>query len=89
MARKARGRLQQRLALLQHAEALRLYAADHDGKLPARLDDIPLPLPVDPFTGKPFGYEVNGATAVVRGSPPKGEEKNAAYNVRFEVTIQK
>lgn len=89
VTRKASARVQQRLDLLQHVEALRLYAADHDGKLPAHLSDISLPLPVDPFTGKAFVYDVDGQTAVVRGTPPKGEEKTAAYNVRYEVTIRK
>jgi hypothetical protein len=89
VTRKASARVQQRLDLLQHVEALRLYAAEHDGKLPAHLSDIALPLPVDPFTGKAFVYESDGQTAVVRGTPPKGEEKSAPYNVRYEVTIKK
>jgi hypothetical protein len=87
--RKAHARLEQRIALLRHVEALRLYAAAHDGKLPAQLSDIPLPLPVDPFTGKPFLYKVEGNTAELRGTPPQGEEANASYNLRYLVTIQK
>jgi hypothetical protein len=86
--RQAQMRLEQRLALLCHVEALRLYAAGHDGKLPARLDDIGLPLPLDPATGKPFGYKLEDDTATVRGTPPRGET-NAAFNVRYEVTIKK
>src|SRR5260370_4463 len=35
--RNAQGRLEQRIALLRHVEALRLYAAAHDGKLPVTL----------------------------------------------------
>jgi hypothetical protein len=85
----AQARLDQRLDLLRCVEALRLYAAEHDGKLPARLDDIKLPLPVDPITGKPFIYKLNDATAILRGTPPPGQEKVAAYNVRYEVTIVK
>jgi hypothetical protein len=87
--RRAQGRLDQRIALLRHVEALRLYAAAHDGQLPATLADVPVPLPDDPFTGKPFRYQVNGATAHLRGSPPPGLEKEPAYNVHYEVTIQK
>src|SRR5262249_23613463 len=71
--RRARGRLEQRIALLRHVEALRLHAAEHDGKLPAKLSEISVPLPNDPFTGKPFRYEVSGATVHLRGSPPSGE----------------
>jgi hypothetical protein len=87
--RWAQGRLEQRFALLRHVEALRLYAAEHDGKLPAKLADCTVPLPDDPFTGKPFRYEVTGNTAHLRGSPPSGAEKNPAFNLHYEVSIQK
>ncbi|HEY7423464.1 MAG TPA: hypothetical protein VH682_04410 [Gemmataceae bacterium] len=87
--RRAQGRLEQRIALLRHVEALRLYAAEHDGKLPEKLADIAVPLPHDPFTGKPFVYKREGTTAHLRGSPPRGEEKNPTYNVRYEIAIQK
>jgi hypothetical protein len=87
--RLAQGRLEQRIALLRAVEALRLYAAEHDGKLPAKLSDVPVPLPPDPFTGKPFRYELDGTTGHLRGSPPAGQEKIPAYNVHYEVTIQK
>ncbi len=84
-----KGRLEQRVALLRHVEALRLYAAEHNGVLPTKLSDITVPLPEDPVTGKPFRYEVNGTTAHLRGTPPPGTEKEPAYNVHYEVTLQK
>jgi hypothetical protein len=87
--RRAQGRLEQRIALLRHVEALRLYAAAHDGQLPGKLADVPVPLPPDPITGKPFHYHVDGATAHLRGSPPPGLEKEPAFNVHYAVTIQK
>lgn len=87
--RRAQGRLEQRIALLRHAEALRLYAAGHEGKLPAKLAEIDVPLPVDPFTGKPFRYELKDGAAHLRGTPPKGDEKNPAYNLHYEITIRK
>jgi hypothetical protein len=87
--KKAQARIDQRIALLRHVEALRLYAAEHEGKLPAKLNDIKVPLPEDPFTGKPFLYEVEGPTAILKGSPPKGDEANAAFNIRYVVTIKK
>jgi hypothetical protein len=86
---RAQGRLEQRIALLRHVEALRLYAAEHDGKLPAKLGDCSVPLPHDPFTGKPFLYKLEGATAHLRGSPPYAEKNNPAYNIHYEVTIRK
>jgi hypothetical protein len=46
-----------KLAALRCLEAIRLYAASHDGKLPERLEDITdVPIPHNPFTGKPFRY---------------------------------
>ena len=71
------------MALLRHVEALRLYAAAHDGRLPGKLSDIGVPLPADPFTGKPFAYQVDGATARLRGSPPRGEKQNPVYNLHY------
>jgi hypothetical protein len=85
--RQAQARLDQRVALLRHVEALRMYAAEHGGSLPDKLSEITVPLPVDPFTGKPFRYERRGDTAVIRGSPPRGGENNPANNVRYEVTL--
>ncbi len=83
----AQGAIDQRIALLRHVEALRLYAAEHDGTLPAKLSDVPVPLPVDPFTGKPFRYEVTGNTAHLRGTPPPGQEKDPTFNIHYEVTV--
>ncbi len=87
--RRTQGQLEQQIALLRFVEALRLYAAEHDSKLPASLADIPVPLPVDPVTGKPFDYAVEGATAHVRGSSIRGEGTDAGWNVHYEVTVQK
>jgi len=87
--RLPQARLDQRIALLRHVEALRLYAADHNGALPAKLAEIPVPLPDDPFSGKPFRYEVNGTTAHLRGSPPASMETDPAYKVHYELTLQK
>jgi hypothetical protein len=88
-ARRLQARLQQRIGLLRHVEALRLYAAEHEGKLPEKLSDCSVPLPEDPFTGKPFRYRKDEATAHLYGTPPRGEENVAAYNLHYEVTIQK
>ena len=74
---------------MRHVEALRLYAADHHGTFPAKLSEIPVPLPDDPFTGKPFRYEVSGTTAHLRGSPPASMETDPAYKLHYEVTLQK
>jgi hypothetical protein len=61
-----RTRLERKIASLRVIEALRLYAAKHDGQLPARLDDIKdVPIPVDPYTGKPFDYTRDGDKATL------------------------
>ena len=85
----AQGRLEQRIALLRHVEALRLYAAEHAGQLPEKLSDCPVPLPPDPFTGQAFHYQLEGTTAHLRGTPARGMEKNRDDNPHYEVTIQK
>ncbi len=55
--RGAIARGDRRIALLRMFEALRIYAASHDGSLPEKLADITeVPLPVDPVTMKPFEY---------------------------------
>jgi hypothetical protein len=87
--RQAQGRLEQRIGLLRCIEALRLYAAEHNGKFPEKLEDCPVPVPPDSFTGKPFRYEVIDGTAHLRGSPPKGHEKTPVYNLHYELTIRK
>jgi hypothetical protein len=87
--RRSQARIDQRIAMLRIVEASRLYASANNGKLPASLADIKVPIPVDPFSGKAFRYKVDGATATLVGSPPKGEEKTAVYNIRYEVTIRK
>jgi hypothetical protein len=87
--RKAQARLEQRFALLRCVEALRMYTADHRGRLPTKLSDIHLPLPVDPITGRAFTYHLEGTTAYLHGTPPRGMEKIAAYNVRYEITLRK
>ena len=86
--KQAHARLAQRLASVRIIEAIRLYAAAHDGKLPDSLDRIEVPLPVDPITGKAFHYEVKDGTAILHGTPPAGMEKSPAY-VRYEITIRK
>jgi hypothetical protein len=87
-SRRAQARLEQRFAILRHIESLRLYAAEHNGKLPETLDEMKLPLPLDPFSGKPFAFSLDGATATIRAAAPKGEEKNPAFNVRYEISVK-
>jgi hypothetical protein len=87
--RRTQGQLDRQIALLRHVEALRLHAAGHDGKLPAKLSDISVPLPVDPFTGKPFDYAVEGTTAHLRGGVGRGDGHEPGCQIHYEVILLK
>lgn len=89
VVRRAQSRLEQRIALLRTIEAIRLHAAGHNGRFPTRLAEVAVPVPDDPITGKPFRYEVDGTTAHLRGSPPRGAEKDSAFNLHYELTLRK
>lgn len=86
---QARARFQQRLGLVQTVEAIRAYAAENEGNLPASLEAIKLPLPVDPVTGKAFRYEVKDGKAILRGTPPADRKTDYSFNRVYEVTIRK
>ncbi|MGL4554832.1 MAG: hypothetical protein ACRC33_27005 [Gemmataceae bacterium] len=86
---RAQARIEQRLKMLQVLEALRLHAAANGGAVPKSLDEVDAVLPVDPYTGKPFRYAVGGGKAVLRGTPPAGQEKVGVYNVVYELRIVK
>ena len=82
-------RIDRRLAALRCVEAIRLYAAAHGGKLPATLGDIKeVPVPPDPYTGKPFVYRPGKGTATLEG-PPVGEKANPGNALRYELTVEK
>jgi hypothetical protein len=85
---RAQGRITQRFALLRHVEALRMFAAEHKGVWPSKLSDVSVPLPDDPFTGKPFRYELVGSTAHVRGTPPKRAQDDRFLRVHYELTLK-
>lgn len=64
-----------RIAELRIIEALRAYAAGHGGKLPTNLADIQdLPLPLNPVTGKAFGYQLDGDTALLTADGPANSQ---------------
>ena len=51
-------RLDRHIALLRTIEAIRMFAADHSGRLPGSLAEITsVPIPSDPVTGKDFLYD--------------------------------
>jgi hypothetical protein len=86
----ARARLDRQIAMLRCIEALRLHAAEHDGKLPAALADIKsVPIPLDPMTGNAFTYKVADGKAYLSAAPPPGETPVFEGNVqRYEITLR-
>jgi hypothetical protein len=83
-ARLAEARIDRDFAALQILEALRLYAAAHDGRLPDRLVEITeVPVPQDPLNGQPFIYRRQGNTAWLESLAPQ----NFA-SLRYEIQMQ-
>jgi len=84
-ASSAQVRLERQVAALRIVEALRMYAAAHDGQWPRTLDDITaVPVPINPATRKPFLYRLEGTKAVLE--LPKSDGINGG-NCRFEIQI--
>ena len=69
-ARTAQIRLQRDMAALQVIEALRMYAAANNGRLPDSLDAVTeVPIPLNPATSKPFVYHLDDKTAILELPP--------------------
>ena len=83
-------RVDRKLDVAQIIEAVRLYAAGHGGSLPASLDAITeAPAPLDPATGKPYNYKVNGTTATLTAPAPPGLEQIWQYKINYELKLAK
>jgi hypothetical protein len=81
-------RLERNQAALRVVEALRLYAAAHDGRLPDKLADVTeVPVPDDPGTGRSFEYTRDGDTAAVSSRIPGDPIPN--NGVRYRLTVRK
>lgn len=82
--------LDRHIAALQTVEGLRGYAANHEGKLPASLDELAgdhLPAPLDPTTGKAFGYQVHeDATADL--TSPAGSDAGTLPGLHYVIVIR-
>jgi hypothetical protein len=86
----AQARIDRRIAALRCVEAVRLYAASHDGKLPATLGAIKeVPVPADPYLGKPFVYRLGEGSATLEGPPPAGEKANPGNALTYELVLSK
>jgi hypothetical protein len=78
-------RMERRIAALRTIEAVRLHAATHDGKLPNALSDVTeVPIPLNPFTGEPFAYRLEGDTAILEAAGPE-ESHPRQYRIKLSV----
>jgi hypothetical protein len=77
------------VALLRVIEALRLYAAAHQGALPSSLDKVDaVPIPLDPTTGKPFVYHLAEGGVASLETPPI-HPNNRFYGRHFVIRVRK
>jgi hypothetical protein len=87
----ARLRIERNLDAIQCIEAIRIYAAAH-GKLPPGLNDIAqAPAPLDPASGKPFDYQLEGDGAILSASYPPGASAphTPRYTIRYELQLSR
>ncbi len=74
------------MAAMQTVEAVRAYSAEHEGKLPAKLEDITkCPVPLDPTKGTLFDYRVDGKTFTLESPAPASRQKSDG--LRYIVTL--
>jgi hypothetical protein len=80
-------RLDRNIALLRTIEAIRMFAADHSGKLPGSLTEITsVPIPADPVTGKDFIYRrIDERSARLEAPVSPAERKRRPV---YELTIK-
>jgi hypothetical protein len=78
-----------KVAALRCVEAIRMYAAAHDGELPETLDAIKcVPVPPDPVTGRPFTYELEGRTATLSAALIRPGRWHTGTDVNYKITIR-
>ncbi len=81
-------RLDNNLNAMQCVEAIRNYAATHNGRLPEKLSDISdLELPTDVMNDKAFGYNRNATGAVLQSQMPEGGD--VVDTVRYQIVLKK
>jgi hypothetical protein len=83
--RIAQVRLDRDTAAIRVIEALRMHAAKHHAHLPKTLDEIDIvTVPLNPATGKPFLYRLEGKTAVLE---LPASDHTISGNRRYEIQI--
>jgi len=80
-------RFERRIAMLRTVEAIRLQAAK-DKKWPETGDKITLvPLPQDPYTGKPFKWKKDADKITLTGPTPDGENPSQQNTLIYELEL--
>ena len=80
-------RLMNNINGLQCVEAIRHYAATHDGQLPQKLSDIAdVQVPNDLMSGKPFQYRPTADGAELQSIIPEGDPGDM---IRYAIVIKK
>ncbi len=81
-------RVDRRLDVARIIEAVRLYAANHEGSLPPNLEAITeAPAPFDPATGKPFHYKLEGSTAILTAPAFPGFEHIPQFKINYQLKL--
>ena len=75
-------RVQQYQNLWQTVEAIRLTAAENGGELPESLDQLSVPVPLDPITNRPFDYELKEGVAILQSAK---NYNGSSYKVNLEL----
>ena len=82
--KRAATRIDRNIAALEILEAIRLYGASRDGRLPENLSDITeVYIPSDPLRGEPFLYHREGNSAILE-SPVPGAELGVSLRYQIE-----
>jgi hypothetical protein len=81
-------RIGRRFAALQAVEAVRMYAATHDGDPPPNQEAlVDSPAPLDPATGTPFEYSVAGSTATLDAPPAIGLDPGRQLAIHYRIQV--
>jgi hypothetical protein len=87
--------LKRKIQTLRIVEAVRHHLATHDGRLPASLDEIrEVSIPLDPLTGQPFGWKVDGKSATLKAPPLRqdlvvpGSSDAAASTMEYRLQVR-
>jgi len=85
---QATWRAERHIRMIQLIEALRMYAAEN-GRWPEKLDDIiEVPVPIDPWSQKPFEYAVKDGVALLEAPSIPKAPWPLTVDQRYELTLR-